>query len=60
MAHFGIPGHRPDDLDRFRDKTEMKRLLREAGLRVPSRFASDAAGDIHARALDLGFQRILK
>lgn len=59
-AHFGIPGHRPDDVDRFRDKTEMKRLLRAAGLRVPAWFACDGAGDIHARALELGFPLILK
>ncbi|KVE26653.1 carboxylate--amine ligase [Burkholderia singularis] len=61
-AHFEIPGHRPGDVDRFRDKTEMKRLLHAAGIRVPAWFACDAdgAGDNDARALELGFPLILK
>ncbi|WP_063532564.1 ATP-grasp domain-containing protein [Burkholderia sp. MSMB1589WGS] len=59
-AHFGIPGHWPDDVDRFRDKTEMKRLLRAAGIRVPAWFACDGADDVDARALELGFPLILK
>ena len=57
---FGIPGHRPADVDRFRDKIVMKRLLGAANMRVPKWFSCDGNEDIERCALELGFPLILK
>jgi hypothetical protein len=37
-AEFGIPGMRPDEAERFRDKLVMKAVLARAGFQVPRNF----------------------
>jgi hypothetical protein len=58
---FGIAGHRPADVDRYRDKTVMKRLLHDANLRAP-RWVTCTADRVatERQALELGFPLILK
>ncbi|WP_304993173.1 DUF1611 domain-containing protein [Burkholderia plantarii] len=57
---FGIPGQSRAEVDRFRDKTLMKRILQAADLRVPRWFACTTPDETEARARELGFPLILK
>ncbi|PWV38303.1 carboxylate--amine ligase [Achromobacter xylosoxidans] len=59
-ARFGIPGHTPEQADRFRDKTTMKRILRAADLRVPRWHACTDTAQVTERARELGFPLIIK
>ena len=55
-----IAGHTPEQADRFRDKTTMKRLLQAANLRVPRWHACEEPGQIAEHARALGFPLIIK
>ncbi|WDD90662.1 ATP-grasp domain-containing protein (plasmid) [Burkholderia sp. FERM BP-3421] len=57
---FAIAGHTPEEVSRFRDKTEMKAALDAAGLRVPRWFACGEAQQVRRHAEALGFPLILK
>ena len=57
---WGIPGPRPRDVDRVRDKTVMKERLQSAGVRVPRWHACQNIEQVLARAPTLGFPLILK
>lgn len=57
---YGIPGSRPEETSRFRDKTVMKETLSRAGLRVP-RWASCRTEDqVLAAAEEFGYPVIVK
>jgi hypothetical protein len=57
---YDIPGPKMAEVDRFRDKTVMKRILAEAGIRVPRWRACGSADDVARDAAELGFPLILK
>jgi len=59
-ARLGIAGHTPEQADRFRDKTTMKRILDAANLRVPRWYLCRDAAQVTARARELGFPLIIK
>jgi len=57
---YGIPGPRPEETSRFRDKTVMKETLSQAGIRVP-RWASCRTEDqVLAAAEEFGYPVIVK
>jgi hypothetical protein len=56
----GIPGPRPPEVDRFRDKTIMKTILAGAGLPVPRWVPCRSADQVLAAARSLGFPLIFK
>lgn len=58
--HFGVQGHTPEQVARFRDKTLMKDAILAAGLRAP-RYArlADAAG-VEALITQCGFPLMVK
>jgi len=55
-----IPGPRPDEVDRFRDKTTMKAIVTQAGIPAPRWFACRSAEQTLADAVSLGFPLIFK
>ncbi len=57
---YDIPGPRPRDVDRFRDKVVMKRTLAAAGIRVPRWFECTTKRRLHAAAEALGFPLVMK
>jgi len=57
---YGIPGPRPEYVDRFRDKTIMKRLLAAAGIRVPVWFVCSTRRGVETAAAELGFPLVVK
>ncbi|GLU34971.1 hypothetical protein Busp01_48130 [Trinickia caryophylli] len=57
---FDIPGQTRAEVDRFRDKTQMKRVLQAANLRVPRWFACTTREQTETRARELGFPLIVK
>lgn len=57
---LGIPGWRGDFVNRFRDKPTMKRLVAEAGLRVPRFEELDERPDAAGIAARLGLPLVLK
>jgi biotin carboxylase len=59
-AEHGIPGPRPAELDRFRDKTVMKTVLGKAGVRVPRWFHCRSPEQVLSDAGRLGYPLILK
>ncbi len=59
-ARFGIPGPRPEYVDRFRDKLVMKRMLAAARVRTPRWFACTSLPQVRAAAQVLGYPLILK
>lgn len=58
--HLNIAGHTPEQADRFRDKTTMKRILRAANLRVPRWHACERPNEVLEHARELGFPLIIK
>jgi hypothetical protein len=56
----GIPGPRPREVDRFRDKTVMKTVLAGAGIPVPRWMACRSVGQVLSDARSLGFPLIFK
>jgi hypothetical protein len=59
-GRYGIPGPKPADVDRFRDKTTMKAILQRAQIRVPHWVLCDNPEQMLADAEILGFPLILK
>jgi ATP-grasp domain-containing protein len=57
---YDIPGPRPREVDRVRDKTFMKQVLQNAGIRVPRWFRYRSIEQVLADAQALGFPLILK
>lgn len=57
---YGIPGLKPQEVDRFRDKTVMKSVLAEAGVRVPRWMPCRSAEQVLSDAGSLGFPLIFK
>ncbi|HEY0525422.1 MAG TPA: ATP-grasp domain-containing protein [Stellaceae bacterium] len=56
----GIPGPRPAYVDRFRDKTVMKTILRKAGVPTPRWFPCESPEQVLAVSEALGFPLIVK
>jgi hypothetical protein len=59
-AHFAIPGDKPDEVARFRDKTVMKQRMLAAGVRAPRFVALDKAPDTLRQARQLRYPLIVK
>jgi hypothetical protein len=57
---YGIPGPRADEVDRFRDKTVMKNILRKAGIRTPRWSLCRDVPQVMADATALGYPLIIK
>ncbi|MFD3567906.1 acetyl-CoA carboxylase biotin carboxylase subunit family protein [Streptomyces sp. NPDC058667] len=57
---FGLPGQTPAELERFRDKLTMVRLVDAAGVRVPEYAAADTAEDVRAFAGRHGWPVVVK
>lgn len=57
---LGIPGPRPDDIARVRDKVPMKQLVASAGLRVPRFVEAYAPEQVRRFAAECGFPVVLK
>lgn len=57
---LGVPGPRPDDVARVRDKVTMKQLVAAAGLRVPRFVDADDPGQVRRFAAEVGFPVVLK
>jgi hypothetical protein len=56
----GIPGPRPAEVDRFRDKTVMKTVLAAAGVPVPRWFRCRSPEQVLSDASSLGYPLIVK
>src|SRR5215470_802211 len=56
----GIPGFKPSEVERFRDKTVMKTMLGKAGVRVPRWVLCRSPEQVLADAESLGFPLIFK
>jgi biotin carboxylase len=57
---LGVPGPRPQEVERVRDKVTMKRLVAAAGLRVPRFTAADTPEQVLRFADETGFPVVLK
>ncbi|WP_405859517.1 ATP-grasp domain-containing protein [Streptomyces sp. NBC_00090] len=57
---FGLPGQTPAELERFRDKLTMVRLVDAAGVRVPEYADADTAEDVRAFAERHGWPVVVK
>lgn len=57
---LGIEGMQPDVCERFRDKSVMKEVLRDAGLPVARHRRIHAAAEAHAFAGEVGFPLVAK
>lgn len=57
---FDVPGMRPDQARRFRDKEAMKKTLDEAGIRTPRHFAAASVAACWEAAEQVGFPIIIK
>jgi len=57
---YGIPGPKPHEVDRFRDKTVMKEILQQARISVPRWTLCTSAEQALQAARGLGFPLILK
>ncbi|MEV5973395.1 biotin carboxylase [Streptomyces sp. NPDC051921] len=57
---FGLPGQTPAELERFRDKLTMVRLVDAAGVRVPAYADADTAEDVRAFAERHGWPVVVK
>ncbi|MFE9740500.1 acetyl-CoA carboxylase biotin carboxylase subunit family protein [Streptomyces sp. NPDC006477] len=59
-ADFGLPGQTPAELERFRDKLTMVRLVDAVGVRVPEYADADTAEDVRAFAGLHGWPVVVK
>lgn len=57
---YGIPGATPAETSRFRDKTVMKAMLAQAGIRVPRWASCRSLEQVLVDAEDFGFPLIVK
>ncbi|GEB55328.1 ATP-grasp domain-containing protein [Streptomyces gardneri] len=57
---LGLPGQTPEELERFRDKLTMVRLVDAAGVRVPEYADADTADDVRAFAERHGWPVVVK
>ncbi|MFH8580963.1 ATP-grasp domain-containing protein [Streptomyces zaomyceticus] len=57
---FGLPGQTPAELERFRDKLTMVRLVDAAGVRVPRYADADTAEDVRAFGERHGWPVVVK
>lgn len=57
---FGVPGMKPPQAQRFRDKEAMKKTLDEAGIRTPRHMAADSVAACWEAAEQIGFPIIIK
>lgn len=57
---LGVPGQRPDEVRRVRDKLTMKQLVAAAGLRVPRFTDADSAEQVLRFADEIGYPVVLK
>lgn len=57
---FGLPGQTPAELERFRDKLTMVRLVDAAGVRVPQYADADTAEDVRSFAERHGWPVVVK
>ncbi|MFD9424041.1 MULTISPECIES: acetyl-CoA carboxylase biotin carboxylase subunit family protein [unclassified Streptomyces] len=57
---LGVPGPRPDDIARVRDKVPMKQLVASAGLRVPRFVEAREPEQVRRLAAECGFPVVLK
>jgi hypothetical protein len=57
---YDIPGATPTDIDRFRDKRIMKKVLAKSGVRVPEWRPCQSVEQVLSDAADLGFPLIFK
>ncbi|MFB7913285.1 acetyl-CoA carboxylase biotin carboxylase subunit family protein [Streptomyces sp. NPDC056061] len=59
-ARLGLPGQDPASATAYRDKVAMKRIAREAGIRVPEFAAVDAPADLLDFLDAVGFPAVVK
>jgi len=59
-GRYGVPGPRPSEVDRFRDKTVMKTILAMAGVPVPRWAPCRSPEQVISDAEPLGFPLIFK
>jgi biotin carboxylase len=59
-AALGVPGPRPDQVRKVRDKVIMKELVAAAGLRVPRFVPAESSAEVLGLADEVGFPVVLK
>lgn len=59
-VQLGVPGDTPEETKRFRDKAEMKRVVREAGVRAPEYVEAHNIAALTALAKKWNYQLVFK